>query len=480
MAAAAACAALRALPGGGALDEPVLEYLAGAIRDPSLRVTSQTVTSANKRECLLSAAGALVDLADVREGGADAASGACCVSPAMPLRCLTPALSLSEVLSAFFEPPPDAAACAAVLRAVAAALSAPPPEAPAPAESAPQPSTALNAFAADFSAALPDLPRLPSAGELALGFASGSDSDSDGEWWRDAELEADPGPLWGGAASQETTAELHDADADAAWQWQEGDDGGMDEDETHAEGAAAAEGAIRALSARFEGIDQSVICGVLLSLGCDVAAAEAALEEIAAAPPPPPPPPPALDDAMSFPSLGGGAPQAAPARVERGWGAAPAAGFAAALVARGGAGGGAAPPQSGVAARARPASLAARAPGGSGPASNAAARWVDTGASVAAMYGQLRDEARDHVRLRNACFQQATQAFLAGDGALAKRLAAQGRRHAAAMFAAHDAASEAIFDARNAEGATAAPGAPPMLVRVPDSLCLLRLRVDLL
>jgi hypothetical protein len=32
MATAAACAALRALPGGAALDEPVLEYLAGAIR----------------------------------------------------------------------------------------------------------------------------------------------------------------------------------------------------------------------------------------------------------------------------------------------------------------------------------------------------------------------------------------------------------------------------------------------------------------
>ena len=64
----------------------------------------------------------------------------------------------------------------------------------------------------------------------------------------------------------------------------------------------------------------------------------------------------------------------------------------------------------------------------------------------------------DHVRLRNACFQQATQAFLAGNGALAKRLAAEGRRHAEAMFSAHSAAAETTFALRNesqADGAIA-------------------------
>ena len=48
-AAEAVTAVLRSMPGGAALDAPVLEYLAGA----------------------------LVDLADVREGGAEAAAGAC-------------------------------------------------------------------------------------------------------------------------------------------------------------------------------------------------------------------------------------------------------------------------------------------------------------------------------------------------------------------------------------------------------------------
>ena len=55
----------------------------------------------------------------------------------------------------------------------------------------------------------------------------------------------------------------------------------------------------------------------------------------------------------------------------------------------------------------------------------------------------------DHVRLRNACFQQATQAYLAGNGLLAKRLAAEGRRHAERMFSAHSAAAEATFALRN-------------------------------
>jgi hypothetical protein len=148
-------------------------------------------------------------------------------------------------------------------------------------------------------------------------------------------------------------------------------------------------------------------------------------------------------------------------------------GFAAALSASGGVGGGAAPPRHGVAAGARPSSLthAASAPGaaasGGAPSSAHGVRWVDTGASVSAQYASLRERARDHVRARNACFMQATAAYLAGDGAAAKRLAAQGRAHAAAMFAAHDAASEAIFETRNAarDGAAAPPGAPPMLVR---------------
>jgi hypothetical protein len=45
------------------------------------------------------------------------------------------------------------------------------------------------------------------------------------------------------------------------------------------------------------------------------------------------------------------------------------------------------------------------------------------------MYGQLRDEARDYARARNACFEQATAAYLAGNKALAKQLSAKGQWH---------------------------------------------------
>jgi hypothetical protein len=44
---------------------------------------------------------------------------------------------------------------------------------------------------------------------------------------------------------------------------------------------------------------------------------------------------------------------------------------------------------------------------------------------------------------------QATQAYLAGDKALAKELGAKGRWHGAQMAAAHAAASDSIFRARN-------------------------------
>lgn len=45
---------------------------------------------------------------------------------------------------------------------------------------------------------------------------------------------------------------------------------------------------------------------------------------------------------------------------------------------------------------------------------------------------------------------QATQAFLAGDKALAKELGGKGRWHGQQMQAAHAEASEAIFTQRNA------------------------------
>ncbi|KAK9865208.1 hypothetical protein WJX84_010157 [Apatococcus fuscideae] len=81
--------------------------------------------------------------------------------------------------------------------------------------------------------------------------------------------------------------------------------------------------------------------------------------------------------------------------------------------------------------------------------------WVETGEAVGSQYEKLRQDARDHARLRNAFFQQATQAFLAGDKALAKELGGKGRWHADQMQAAHASASESIFKQRNARGSAA-------------------------
>lgn len=47
------------------------------------------------------------------------------------------------------------------------------------------------------------------------------------------------------------------------------------------------------------------------------------------------------------------------------------------------------------------------------------------------------------------CAGQATQAYLEGDKALAKKLGASGRWHAAQMSKAHQLASEEIFRQRN-------------------------------
>lgn len=82
--------------------------------------------------------------------------------------------------------------------------------------------------------------------------------------------------------------------------------------------------------------------------------------------------------------------------------------------------------------------------------------WVETGAAVSGQYADAREEARDHARLRNMYFQQATQAYLAGNKALAKELGAKGRHHSDEMKAAHAAASESIFQQRNMRNASSA------------------------
>jgi hypothetical protein len=81
--------------------------------------------------------------------------------------------------------------------------------------------------------------------------------------------------------------------------------------------------------------------------------------------------------------------------------------------------------------------------------------WVQTGQAVTSVYKEARGEANGWARARNACFQQATQAFLAGNRKLAKELSARGREYADRMWEAHARAAHAIYDARN----TAANGA---------------------
>jgi hypothetical protein len=56
---------------------------------------------------------------------------------------------------------------------------------------------------------------------------------------------------------------------------------------------------------------------------------------------------------------------------------------------------------------------------------------------------------------------QATQAYLAGNKALAKELGAKGRWHAEQMSAAHTSASEAIFRQRNSRGALSCTSIAP-------------------
>ncbi|KAG9458037.1 hypothetical protein H6P81_002545 [Aristolochia fimbriata] len=82
-------------------------------------------------------------------------------------------------------------------------------------------------------------------------------------------------------------------------------------------------------------------------------------------------------------------------------------------------------------------------------ASRTAPVWLDTGEAVANMYSELREEARDHARLRNACFEQARQAYLIGNKALAKELSVKGQLHNMQMKAAHGKARESIYRQRN-------------------------------
>ncbi|KAE8714053.1 Polyadenylate-binding protein-interacting protein 7 [Hibiscus syriacus] len=68
---------------------------------------------------------------------------------------------------------------------------------------------------------------------------------------------------------------------------------------------------------------------------------------------------------------------------------------------------------------------------------------------AANLYSELREEARDHARLRNAYFEQARQAFLIGNKTLAKELSVKGQMYNMHMKEAHGKAQESIYQHRN-------------------------------
>lgn len=89
--------------------------------------------------------------------------------------------------------------------------------------------------------------------------------------------------------------------------------------------------------------------------------------------------------------------------------------------------------------------------------------WLETGEAVSTMYADLRDEARDHARVRNAYFEQARQAYLSGNKALARDLAAKGQMHNGLMKDAHSKAGEAIFQQRNISTGSFQNGQSPLV-----------------
>lgn len=93
-----------------------------------------------------------------------------------------------------------------------------------------------------------------------------------------------------------------------------------------------------------------------------------------------------------------------------------------------------------------------------GGGSSAGVGRVSTGATVAQDYAQAREEAAQHARARNACFEGATRAFQAGNKAAAKELGRKGRWHNEKMKALHEAAARDTFRRRNSGGGAVTRG----------------------
>ncbi|KAH9883578.1 Smr domain protein [Xylariomycetidae sp. FL2044] len=79
----------------------------------------------------------------------------------------------------------------------------------------------------------------------------------------------------------------------------------------------------------------------------------------------------------------------------------------------------------------------------------------DTSNDAEAEYDHLRDLARQEAKKRNSCFDRAHEAYERGDGAGAKELSNEGKKHAAKMDDYNKQASDYIFRENNAPGRVA-------------------------
>ncbi|KAJ4792739.1 CTC-interacting domain 7 [Rhynchospora pubera] len=119
----------------------------------------------------------------------------------------------------------------------------------------------------------------------------------------------------------------------------------------------------------------------------------------------------------------------------------------------------------------------------SGGPARAAPIWLETGDAVASMYAETREEARDYARLRNMCFDQARQAYLIGNKALAKELSVKGQLYNLQMKAAHGKAKENIYRQRNPTSSYG-PGQVPFIdlhgLHVSEAIHILKQELSIL
>ncbi|GMI89375.1 CTC-interacting domain 7 [Hibiscus trionum] len=110
--------------------------------------------------------------------------------------------------------------------------------------------------------------------------------------------------------------------------------------------------------------------------------------------------------------------------------------------------------------------------------------WLETGDAVANLYTELREEAQDRARLRDAYLEQAHQAFLIGNKVLAKEPGVKGQLHHMHMKAAHGKVQEPIFRQRNPVPQENIRGQEPIIdlygLHVPEAIHLLKNELSVL